>query len=120
MNPARPFNPSKAQLEDWGYRHDPDRPSLPQQSYVEKEHMRRTMTDQLNFNADRLELLEKGIEALQEQLIPYMLEGTGEDPFVKDDLVEKNSAMMERLIQESSRINMCIRKLDLIMGRLQL
>lgn len=74
-------------------------------NFQEKLATRRSMTDQIQFNIERLSMLHKELSELKSMLEPYIInvpvcekEGIQMNP-------ENNSEIMDRLLRESTMIN---------------
>ena len=71
-----------------------------------KERKRRTVSDQIEFNMQRIEMLHKELSELKQMLKPYTVDRAEcEQNIMKDGTGEVNSEMMYTLLRETAMIN---------------
>ena len=71
-----------------------------------KERKRRTVSDQIEFNMQRIEMLHKELSELKQMLKPYTVDhAEREQTMPKDGTGEVNSEMMYTLLRETAMIN---------------
>lgn len=71
-----------------------------------KERKRRTVSDQIEFNMQRIEMLHKELSELKVMLKPYTVDHAEREEVLKTDGTgEVNSEMMYTLLRETAMIN---------------
>jgi len=75
-------------------------------NFKEKLATRRSMTDQIQFNIERLGMLHKELSELKSMLEPYIINvPVCEKEGIMQMNPENNSEIMDRLLRESTMIN---------------
>lgn len=89
------------------------------QTYQPKPPPKRTLTEQLNFNAEMLAVLQKELKELFDRLSPLMIPSPDAAEQEKE-LAELNGEVINRLIEQSYQITRLIGNVRQAQGNLQL
>lgn len=85
-----------------------------------KERKRRTVSDQIEFNMERIGMLHKELSELKQMLKPYTVDHAEREEVLKTDGTgEVNSEMMYTLLRETAMINELIQYVNELKRDLQ-
>lgn len=93
----------------------------PKKAPVREEQYKHTLQDQIQHNSERLDMLEKHLNVLGSTLTPVLVNTVLESMIGCDGQdAEPNSQLMQRLIDQTAKINEIIRYVEYLNRDIQL